>query len=108
MPNKILEGFLDAAKAASLIDNDLQTLESLINDTLTNTQEKQKLLEGAKCAPEGCRWKNLQAPAPDKAHKMNNWGEIYLAVRAAEETTNRLTTKTHHKNLTENEIINVF
>jgi len=43
------------AQDFSSIDNDLQTLESLINDTLTNTQEQQKLLEGAKCAPEGCR-----------------------------------------------------
>ncbi|GBU29195.1 hypothetical protein R84B8_02759 [Treponema sp. R8-4-B8] len=32
----------------SSIDNDLQTLESLINDTLTNTQEQQKLLEDLK------------------------------------------------------------
>jgi hypothetical protein len=43
------------AQDFSSIDNDLQTLESLINDTLTNTQEQQKLLEEAKCAPEGCR-----------------------------------------------------
>ena len=33
------------AQDFSSIDNDLQTLESLINDTLTNTQEQQKLLE---------------------------------------------------------------
>jgi len=32
----------------SSIDNDLQTLESLINDTLVNTQEQQKLLEDLK------------------------------------------------------------
>jgi hypothetical protein len=36
------------AQDFSSIDNDLQTLETLINDTLTNTQEQQKLLEGAK------------------------------------------------------------
>jgi len=36
------------AQDFSSIDNDLQTLESLINDTLTNTQEQQKLLEGLK------------------------------------------------------------
>ena len=35
------------AQDFSSIDNNLQTLESLINDTLTNTQEQQKLLEGA-------------------------------------------------------------
>jgi len=33
------------AQDFSSIDNDLQTLEDLINDTLTNTQEQQKLLE---------------------------------------------------------------
>jgi len=33
------------AQDFSSIDNDLQTLESFINDTLTNTQEQQKLLE---------------------------------------------------------------
>jgi len=43
------------AQDFSSIDNDLQTLENLINDTLTNTQEQQKLLERAKCAPVGCR-----------------------------------------------------
>jgi len=32
----------------SSIDNDLQTLENLINDTLVNTQEQQKLLEDLK------------------------------------------------------------
>jgi hypothetical protein len=32
----------------SSIDNDLQTLEDLINDTLTNTQEQQKLLDDLK------------------------------------------------------------
>jgi septal ring factor EnvC (AmiA/AmiB activator) len=32
----------------SSIDTDLQTLENLINDTLTNTQEQQKLLEDLK------------------------------------------------------------
>ncbi|GBU26697.1 hypothetical protein R84B8_00207 [Treponema sp. R8-4-B8] len=32
----------------SSIDNDLQTLENLINDTLINTQEQQKLLEDLK------------------------------------------------------------
>jgi len=36
------------AQDFSSIDNDLQTLESLINDTLTNTQEQQKLLEDLK------------------------------------------------------------
>jgi len=36
------------AQDFSSIDNDLQTLESLINDTLTNTQEQQKLLENLK------------------------------------------------------------
>ena len=33
------------AQDFSSIDNDLQTLEDFINDTLTNTQEQQKLLE---------------------------------------------------------------
>jgi len=32
------------AQDFSSIDNDLQTLENLINDTLTNTQEQQRLL----------------------------------------------------------------
>ena len=36
------------AQDFSSIDNDLQTLESLINDTLTNTQEQQKQLEDLK------------------------------------------------------------
>jgi len=36
------------AQDFSSIDNDLQTLESLINDTLVNTQEQQKLLEDLK------------------------------------------------------------
>jgi len=36
------------AQDFSSIDNDLQTLESLINDTITNTQEQQKLLEDLK------------------------------------------------------------
>jgi len=36
------------AQDFSSIDNDLQTLEDLINDTLTNTQEQQKLLENLK------------------------------------------------------------
>jgi len=36
------------AQDFSSIDNDLQTLEDLINDTLTNTQEQQKLLEDLK------------------------------------------------------------
>jgi len=36
------------AQDFSSIDNDLQTLESLINDTLINTQEQQKLLEDLK------------------------------------------------------------
>jgi len=36
------------AQDFSSIDNDLQTLENLINDTLTNTQEQQKLLEDLK------------------------------------------------------------
>ena len=36
------------AQDFSSIDNDLQTLEFLINDTLTNTQEQQKLLEDLK------------------------------------------------------------
>ena len=36
------------AQDFSSIDNDLQTLETLINDTLVNTQEQQKLLEDLK------------------------------------------------------------
>jgi len=36
------------AQDFSSIDNDLQTLEDLINDTLVNTQEQQKLLEDLK------------------------------------------------------------
>jgi septal ring factor EnvC (AmiA/AmiB activator) len=36
------------AQDFSSIDNDLQTLEDLINDTMTNTQEQQKLLENLK------------------------------------------------------------
>jgi septal ring factor EnvC (AmiA/AmiB activator) len=36
------------AQDFSSIDNDLQTLEDLINDTLTNTQEQQKLLDDLK------------------------------------------------------------
>jgi len=36
------------AQGFSSIDNDLQTLEILINDTLINTQEQQKLLEDLK------------------------------------------------------------
>jgi hypothetical protein len=39
----------------SSIDQDLAQLESLINDSIANTQEQQKQLEGAKCAPAGCR-----------------------------------------------------
>jgi len=49
----------------SSIDQDLAQLESLINDSLANTQEQQKQLEalkqnlnesgGAKEAPAGCR-----------------------------------------------------
>ena len=36
------------AQDFSSIDNDLAQLESLINDTLTNTQKQQKLLEDLK------------------------------------------------------------
>jgi len=39
----------------SSIDQDLAQLESLINDSIANTQEQQKQLEGAKEAPAGCR-----------------------------------------------------
>jgi len=39
----------------SSIDQDLAQLQDLINDSLANTQEQKKQLEGAKHAPVGCR-----------------------------------------------------
>jgi len=36
------------AQGFSSIDNDLQTLENLLNDTIANTEEQQKLLEDLK------------------------------------------------------------
>jgi len=44
----LLSSPVASAQDFSSIDNDLQTLESLIKDTLTNTQEQQKLLENLK------------------------------------------------------------